>query len=176
MTNGIVRRRWSARRACAVGAALVAPAALWAPAAADAAPNPCHITGITTAVGKKVFPQLQSITGGQTEAPTTPPNFGSCDVAPKNLPTSLEVELWSAADFQTQSAQFDNGKREALPSLGKGAFYSPVKGNKNAANLLFKRGKYTVLIYPSRIGGPSSDYPTEKQYVTLAQAVSKHLG
>jgi hypothetical protein len=51
-----------------------------------------------------------------------------------------------------------------------------VKGNKNEANLLFQRGPYTVLIDPSRTGGPSSLYPTEKQYLTLARAVYKHLG
>ena len=56
------------------------------------------------------------------------------------------------------------------------SFYSPVKGDKNDATVLFKRGAYTVLIDPTRIGGTSADYPTEKQYVTLARSIYKHLG
>jgi hypothetical protein len=66
-------------------------------------------------------------------------------------------------------------RRGRLRNLGHGAFYSPVKGDKNDATLLFKRGAYTVLIDPTRIGGRSSNYPTEAQYVKLARAIYKHL-
>jgi hypothetical protein len=45
------------------------------------------------------------------------------------------------------------------------------EGDHNDATLLFKRGAYTVLIDPTRIGGTSADYPTEKPYLTLAQAI-----
>lgn len=51
-----------------------------------------------------------------------------------------------------------------------------MKGDKNDATVLFKRGAHTGLIDPTRIGGTSADYPTEKQYVTLARAIYKHLG
>jgi hypothetical protein len=170
-----VLRPLSMRRICGAGITAVAAGAIWLPATAGAAPNVCHIAGITPAVGKMVFPQFAGISGGQTPEATTPPNFGYCDVSAKNLPTALSVELWSASVFKQQATTFDNGKRERLPSLGKGAYYSPVAGNKNEANLIFVRGKYTVLIDPTHTGGASSLYPTKKQYVTLAHAIFKHL-
>lgn len=169
----------AARRSAAVGAVLVTLLALWSPAAATAAtPNVCHITGITRAVAKKVFPKLSSVSASQTEAPTTPPNFGVCDITPRTPNVaSLEVELWSASAFQQQTVALTNsGKTQRLHGLGHGAFYSPVKGDKNDASLLFERGAYTVLIDPTRIGGTSADYPTENQYLTLARAIYKHLG
>jgi hypothetical protein len=174
-----VRPGPSARQFCAVGAVLVAAAAIWWPPAVTAAtPNVCHITGITRTVAKKVFPKLSGVSASQTEAPTTPPNFGVCDITPDTPNVaSLEVELWSASAFQQQKVAFtNNGKAQPLRRLGHGAFYSPVKGDKNEANLLFTRGAYTVLIDPTRIGGTSADYPTEKQYLTLARAIYKHLG
>jgi hypothetical protein len=174
-----VRPGQSARRFCAVGAVLVALAVIWSPPAVTAAtPNVCHITGITRAVAKKVFPKLSGVSASQTEAPTTPPNFGVCDITPRTPNVaSLEVELWSASAFQQQTVAFtNNGRVQPLRRLGHGAFYSPVKGDKNDATVLFKRGAYTVLIDPTRIGGTSADYPTEKQYLTLAQAIYKHLG
>jgi hypothetical protein len=182
MSNGPIRRVLPgplARRCCAVGAALVTGAAVWSPPAVSAAtPNVCHITGITRAVAKKVFPKLATVSASQTEAATSPPNFGVCDITPhSSIVASLEVELWSASAFSQQTVAFTNtGKVQPLRHLGRGAFYSPVKGDKNDATLLFTRGAYTVLIDPTRIGGTSADYPTEKQYVTLAQAIYKHLG
>jgi hypothetical protein len=167
------------RQLCAVGTVLVALAAIWsAPAVTAATPNVCHITGITRSVAKKVFPKLQSVSAGQTQAATTPPNFGVCDVTPKSATISaLEVELWSASAFAQQTTTFTNdGTTTSLPALGHGAFYSSVKGNKNEADLLFKRGAYTVLIDPTHIGGTSAGYPTEKQYVRLALAIYKHMG
>jgi hypothetical protein len=160
------------------GAVLLMVGVIWAPPAVTAAtPNVCHITGITRGVAKSVFPKLASVSGSQTQAPTTPPNFGVCVLTPRVDIASLEVELWSASVFQQQTVAFTNtGKVQSLRRLGHGAFYSPVKGDKNDATVLFKRGAYTVLIYPNRIGGTSADYPTEKQYLTLAQAVYKHLG
>jgi hypothetical protein len=169
----------SAWRLCAVGAAVLALVAVWSPPSVSAAtPNVCHITGITRAVAKKVFPKLSGVSASQTEAPTTPPNFGVCDVTPRPpAVTSLEVELWSSSAFAQQTVAFTNtGKLQRLRGLGHGAFYSPVKGNKNEGNVLFERGAYTVLIDPTRIGGTSALYPTEKQYVTLARAIYKHLG
>jgi hypothetical protein len=69
--------------------------------------------------------------------------------------TSLEVELWSASAFAQQTVTFTNsGKLQRLRGLGRGAFYFPVKGSTNASSL----------------------YPTEKQYLTLARAIHKHLG
>lgn len=68
------------------------------------------------------------------------------------------------------------GRVQRLRGLGHGAFYSPVKDDKNDGSLLFERGAYTVVIDPTRIGGTSADYPTEKQYLTLARAIYKHLG
>jgi hypothetical protein len=173
-----VRVRPSAPRFCAAGAALVMLAAIWSPAVGTAAtPNVCHITGITRAVAKTVFSKLHSVSASQTQAPTNPPNFGVCDITPATNVASLEVELWSASAFAQQTVAFTNsGKVQQLRRLGHGAFYSPVKGDKNDATVLFKRGAYTVLIDPTRIGGTSSDYPTEKQYVTLARAIYKHLG
>ena len=152
---------------------------IWAPPAVTAAtPNVCHITGVTRAVAKKVFPKLAGVSASQTEAATTPPNFGVCDVTPRAPKVaSLEVELWRATVFQQQAVAFTNsGKVQPLRGLGKGAFYSPVKGDKNDACLLFKRGAYTVLIDPTAIGGTSADYPNQKQYITLARAIYKHLG
>jgi hypothetical protein len=98
-------------------------------------------------------------------------------VAANQQPLALEVELWSASAFAHQTVAFTNtGKPQPLRGLGHGAFYSPVKGNKNDGNVLFERGAYTVVIDPTRIGGPSADYPTEHQYVALARAIYKHLG
>jgi hypothetical protein len=174
-----VRPGLAARRFCATGAALGMLAAIVSPSAVTAAtPNVCHITGITRAVAKTVFPKLAGVSASQTEAATTPPNFGVCDIAPSGSKVApLEVELWSAAAFPQQTVAFtDNGKTQPLRRLGHGAFYSPVKGDKNDATLLFKRGAYTVLIDPTRIGGTSADYPTETQYITLARAIYKHLG
>jgi hypothetical protein len=174
-----VRPQPKARQLCAVGTALVALAVIWAPPTiAAATPNVCHITGITRAVAKTVFPKLQGVGASQTQAPTTPPNFGICDITPKSPNVaSLEVELWSASVFAQQTVTFTNdGTTGSLPALGHGAFYSPVKGDKNDGNLLFKRGAYTVLINPTRIGGTSADYPIEKQYVRLALAIYKHMG
>jgi hypothetical protein len=168
-----------ARRFGAVGAVLLAGLAMWSPTGAAArTPNVCHITGITRAVAKKVFPKLAGVSASQTEAATTPPNFGVCDVTPRSATVAaLEVELWSASAFPQQTVAFtNNGKVQRLRNLGHGAFYSPVKGNKNEATLLFKRGAYTVLIDPTRIGGRSSNYATEAQYVKLARAIYKHLG
>jgi hypothetical protein len=168
-----------ARRVCAVGAVLAGLAAIGStPAAAAATPNVCRITGITRAVAKQVFPKLQSVSASQTEAATTPPNFGVCDITPKTAGVaSLEVELWSATVFQQQTVTFTNsGKTQRLRRLGKGAFYSPVKGDKDDGSLIFKRGAYTILIYPSSIGGTSADYPNEAKYITLARAIYKHLG
>jgi hypothetical protein len=182
MSKALIRPvcpRPSASRFGVAGVALVMVAAIWSPSAATAAtPNVCHITGITRAVAKTVFPKLASVSASQTQAPTTPPNFGVCDVTPREANVaSLEVELWSASVFQQQTVAFtDSGKVQMLRRLGRGAFYSPVKGDKNDATLLFKRGAYTVLIDPTRIGGTSADYPAEKQYVRLAQAIYKHLG
>jgi hypothetical protein len=166
-----------ARRCCAVGGLLVTLAAIWSPPAVAAAPNVCHITGINRAVAKKVFPKLSGVSASQTEEPTTPPNFGVCDVTPRfSRVASLEVELWSASVFAQQTVAFTNsGKVQRLRGLGRGAFYSPVKGDKNDATLLFKRGAYSVLIDPTAIGGTSADYPTENQYVTLARAIYEHL-
>jgi hypothetical protein len=164
---------------CATGAALVMLAAIWSPAVGTAAtPNVCHITGITRAVAKTVFPKLHSVSASQTQAPTNPTNFGVCDIAPATAQVApLEVELWSASAFAQQTVAFTNsGKVHRLRRLGHGAFYSPVKGDKNDATVLFERGAYTVLIDPTRIGGTSADYPTGKQYVTLARAIYKHLG
>jgi hypothetical protein len=146
-------------------------------AVAAATPNVCHITGVTHAVAKKIFPKLAGVSASQTEAATNPPNFGVCDVSP-GLPgvAGLEVELWSASAFQQQTVAFTNtGKTQHLHGLGHGAFYSPVKGDKNEGNVLFKRGAYTVLIDPTAIGGTSANYPTEKQYLQLARAIHKHL-
>jgi hypothetical protein len=174
-----VRPGLSAPRFGAVGAVLFMVAVVWAPPAVTAAtPNVCHITGITRAVARTVFPQLAGVSASQSQAPTTPPNFGVCEITPRPANVaSLEVELWSASVFQRQTVALTNsGKVQPLRRLGHGAFYSPVKGDKNDATVLFKRGAYTVLIDPNRIGGTSADYPTEKQYLTLAQAVYKHLG
>jgi hypothetical protein len=101
-----------------------------------------------------------------------------CDITPGTPNTSaLEVELWSASAFAQQTVAFTNtGKPQRLRGLGHGAFYSPVKGDKNDGNVLFERGAYTVLIDPTQLGGPSADYPTEQQYLTLARAIYKHLG
>jgi hypothetical protein len=168
----------SARWFGATGAVLVMAAAIWSPSAVTAAtPNVCHITGITRAVADTIFPRFASVSASQTEAPTTPPNFGVCDITPRaGSVASLEVELWSASVFQQQTVAFTNtGKVQRLRRLGHGAFYSPVKGDKNDATLLFTRGAYTVLIDPTRIGGTSADYPAEKQYITLARAIYKHL-
>ena len=114
----------------------------------------------------------------QTEAATTPPNFGVCDITPNTQTvSSLEVELWSASAFAEQTVAFTNdGGKQPLRGLGHGAFYSPVEGDKNDGNVLFRRGAYTVLIDPTRTGGTSADYPTEKQYLTIARAIYKHLG
>jgi hypothetical protein len=171
--------RPSALRLSAAAAALVMMTAICSPSAVTAAtPNVCHITGITRAVAKTVFPKLARVSASQTEAPTSPPNFGVCDITPRaETIASLEVELWSASVFHQQTVAFtDSGKLQHLRGLGAGAFYSPVKGDKNDATLLFKRGAYTVLIDPTRIGGTSADYPAEKQYIRLAQAIYKHLG
>ncbi len=168
-----------ARRCGAIGSALLAVLALWSPAGAAArTPNVCHITGVTRTVAKKIFPKLFSVSASQTAAPTTPPNFGVCDLTPRSATVAaLEVELWSASAFQQQTVTFtNNGKTQRLRGLGHGAFYSPVRGDKNEATLLFKRGAYTVLIDPTRIGGRSSNYPTEAQYIKLARAIYKHLG
>jgi hypothetical protein len=169
----------SAWRFWAAGAAVLALVAVWStPSVSAATPNVCHITGITRTVAKKVFPRLSGVSASQTEEPTTPPNFGVCDVTPKPpAVTSLEVELWSSSAFAQQTVTFTNtGKLQRLRGLGHGAFYSPVKGDKNEGNVLFERGAYTVLVDPNRIGGTSSLYPTEKQYLTLARAIYKHLG
>jgi hypothetical protein len=176
---GSVGAGLTARRPGAVGAVLVAlSVAIWSPASVAAAtPNVCHITGVTHAVAKKIFPKLSGVSASQTEAPTTPPNFGVCDVAPGEPGVaSLEVELWTASAFQQQTVAFTNtGKLQRLRGLGHGAFYSSVKGDKNDGNVLFTRGAYTVLIDPTAIGGTSADYPTEKQYIKLARAIYKHL-
>jgi hypothetical protein len=59
----------SARQFCAVGAVLVALAAIWSPPAVTVAtPNVCHITGITRAVAKKVFPKLSGVSASQGSA------------------------------------------------------------------------------------------------------------
>jgi hypothetical protein len=172
----------TARRLGATGPtllAVLAVLAVFSPAGAAArTPNVCRITGITRTVAKKIFPKLAGVSASQTEAPTTPPNFGVCDVTPRSATVAaLEVELWSASAFPQQTVAFTNsGKVQRLRNLGHGAFYSPVKGDKNDATLLFKRGAYTVLIDPTRIGGRSSNYPTETQYVKLARAIYKHLG
>jgi hypothetical protein len=174
-----VRPGPSAPSFCAAGAVLVMLATIWSPAVGTAAtPNVCRITGITRAVARTVFSKLQSVSASQTQAPTNPPNFGVCDITPATPNVaSLEVELWSASAFTQQTVAFTNsGKVQRLRRLGRGAFYSPVKGDKNDATVLFKRGAYTVLIDPTRIGGTSADYPSEKQYVTLARAIYKHLG
>jgi hypothetical protein len=164
---------------CAFAATLVLAGAVAAPAArAAATPNVCHITGITHALAKSVFPKLSGVSASQTEAATTPPNFGVCDVAPNTPPVaSLEVELWSSSAFAQQTVAFTNdGKLQHLRGLGHGAIYSPVNGDRDDGNVLFTRGKYTVLIDPTAIGGSSADYPTEKQYLKLARAIYKHLG
>jgi hypothetical protein len=182
MTKGMIGffgARMTARRFGVAGAALVAVLAIWSPAGAAArTPNVCRITGITRTVAKKVFPKLAGVSASQTEAPTTPPNFGVCDVTPRSATVAaLEVELWSASAFPQQTVAFtNNGKVQRLRNLGHGAFYSPIKGDKNDATLLFRRGAYTVLSDPTRIGGRSSNYPTEAQYVKLARAIYKHLG
>jgi hypothetical protein len=178
MRDGVVRSGPSARGLGAVGVVLVALAAGWSAPAAAATPNVCHITGITRSVAKKVFPKLSGVAASQTEAPTTPPNFGVCDITPDTPNASaLEVELWSASAFAQQTVAFTNtGRPQRLRGLGHGAFYSPVKGDKNDANVLFERGAYTVLIDPTQLGGPSADYPIEQQYLTLARAIYKHLG
>jgi hypothetical protein len=178
MTDGVHRRALSVRGLWAAVAASVVVVAMGSSAAVAAGtPNVCHIAGVTRTVAKKVFPSLGGVSASQTEAATTPPNFGICDITPKtSAVASLEVELWSAGAFQQQTATFNNGKLERLAGLGHGAFYSPVKGNKNDANLLFERGAYTVLIDPTRIGGTSAGYPTENQYLSLARAIYKHLG
>jgi hypothetical protein len=169
-------RRFGAGSAV-LAALLVAPAApAGATTARSSAVNVCHATGISRAVAKKIFPKLQSVSAGQTEATTTPPNFGVCEIVARNIISSLGVELWSASAFKQQTVTFTNdGKLQRLSGLGHGAFYSPVRGDKNDGNVLFERGAYTVLIYPNMIGGTSRDYPTEKQYVALARAIYKHL-
>jgi hypothetical protein len=83
-------------------------------------------------------------------------------------------KLDSVSASQTQAPT--TPPTSASATFGHGAFYSPVKGDKNDATLLFKRGAYTVLIDPTRIGGTSADYPTENQYLTLARAIYTHLG
>jgi hypothetical protein len=178
MSNGMIGSSRTKLSVCAIGTLLVTLLALSAPGGASAGtPNVCHITGVTRAVAKKVFPKLSGVSASQTEAATTPPNFGVCDVTPDIAgAASLEVELWSASGFAEQTTTFTNdGKTEPLQGLGKGAFYSAVAGDKNDGNLLFERGAYTVLIDPTAIGGASSQYPTEKQYVTLARAIFAHL-
>jgi hypothetical protein len=176
-TIGSIGAGTTARRSGAVGAVLVALLAIWSPAVVSAAtPNVCHITGVNRSVAKKVFPKLSGVSASQTQAQTSPPNLGVCDITPRTNVASLEVELWSASVFQQQIVTFtNNGKTQRLHGLGHGAFYSPVKGDKNDASLLFKRGAYTILIDPTRIGGTSADYPTENQYLKLARAIYKHL-
>jgi len=166
------------QRLLTLGAVAVALGALSGPAfGAAAGLNVCHVTGITRSVAKKVFPRLGGVGASQTEAETTPPNFGVCAITPKSNVASLEVELWSASVFAQQSLAFtNNGRTQKLTGLGPGAFHSPVKGDDNDGNLLFQRGPYTVLIDNSRIGGTSAGYPAEKQYLTLARAIYKHLG
>jgi hypothetical protein len=169
--------RLSPPRLLAVAVVVVTALAILSPAQVIAGtPNVCHITGITKAVAKKVFPKLSGISHGQTEAATTPPNFGVCDLVPKTSVAPLEVELWSSSVFAEQVTTFTNsGKLQHLRGLGAGAIYSSVKGDKNDGNIVFKRGAYTVLIDPTRIGGTAADYPSENQYVTLARAIYKHL-
>jgi hypothetical protein len=174
------RRLVSLRQFCGAGVATTATLALCLPATAAAAPNVCRITGMTHAVGKQVFPELSGIGASQTEEQTTPPNLGICSIAAKNIESGLNVELWPAADFETQAPKFDyhaskEGKTVRLHSLGKGAYYSWVTGNINEANVLFGRGKYTVVITPTRIGGTPNLYPTKKQYLLLAHAIYEHL-
>jgi hypothetical protein len=103
--SGSLRRRWLVS-----AIALVVPAAFGLPAAgAAASPNVCHITGVTRAVAKSVFPKLSGVSASQTQAATTPPNLGVRDVTPNTPPvTSLKVELWSSSVFAQQTVAFTN--------------------------------------------------------------------
>jgi hypothetical protein len=160
----------------AIAAASVGLAGLPSAAAAKV-PNVCHITGITKAKAKKVMPGLGSIANVATET-TTPPNIGAfCELIPKSIDkAALEVELWDASYFQQQVTAFTSGfKTQSLRHLGKGAVYGWPSGQKHNGNLLFKRGKYTVLIDTNSAGGPASAFPPMSVWLALAHDVYKHL-
>jgi hypothetical protein len=170
------------RHSMALAAALATVVAGFSAAAATASvPNICHITGITKTVGRKVFPKLSSVSNLATQ-PTTPPNLGAyCELTPKyragTYESSVDVELWSASVFSEQVTTFDQGgKNLKLHNLGHGAVYEEAKKDSgNGPNLLFERGAYTVLIDPASISIPARDFPSERQFLTLAHAIYKHL-
>jgi hypothetical protein len=156
--------------ACALGVA--------SSAAASSVPNVCRITGITKAVARSVFPKFQGPSNVPNAAQTTPPNLGAtCDIAPNVAGASaLEVELWSATVFSQQVLAFKgSGHVQHLHHLGAGAVWEPDKLLHDEANVVFRRGKYTVLIGPGSIGGSEAEYPTEAQYIKLADAIFHHL-
>lgn len=137
----------------------------------------CHITGITKSLAKKVQPDFRELSNAAT-ATTTPPNIGAfCELIPSTAyKAALEVELWGATYFQQQLAAFTAGlHKQSLRNLGKGAVYAYQTGASRNGSLLFEHGKYTVLIDTNAASGPSSAFPTMKQWLTLAHAVYKHL-
>ncbi len=149
-------------------------------ATAEAAPNICTITGVNKQVAAAVLGKGSTFGNAATVAPTSPPNLGAyCSIGPGTAGTtsSLEVELYAADAFPTLASNYERGSaRRALRGLGSGAVYL-LSSDHNIDIVLFKTAKYTVLIDNSAFGGGSpSSYPTEKEYLALAQAIHAHLG
>jgi len=158
---------------------LVAAAFCASSATAAAVPNICTITGVNKQVAAAVLGKGSLFGNAATEAPTSPPNLGAyCSIATGTGSTSsLEVELYAANALPTLASYYERGSaRKTLRGLGFGAVYL-LSGDHNIDVALFKTKKYTVLIDNSAFGGASpSSYPTEKEYLALAQAIYAHLG
>jgi hypothetical protein len=149
-------------------------------ATATAVPNICTITGVNKQVAAAVLGKGSVFGNSATMAPTSPPNLGAyCSIGPGtgSTPSSLEVELYAAQAFPTLAGSYERGStRKTLRGLGSGAVYL-LSGDHNIDVVLFKTGKYTVLIDNSAFGGGSpSSYPTEREYLALAQAIHARLG
>jgi hypothetical protein len=135
--------------------------------------NICKLAGITKAVGHKVFGR-----GTRVEyLPQYSPPL--CEVIPKNseYTGSLEVFLSPKSDYSSDRTGItEKGEHvQKVHKLGANGIYV-VTRDHSVDDVLFTAGAYTVLIDNNEAGGQSkSVYPTEKQYLTLGEAIRAHL-
>ena len=149
-------------------------------ATAAAAPNICTITGVNKQVAAAVLGKGSTFGNAATVAPTSRPTSAPTVRSGPEPPAPLPTSRWSSTrrtHFPTLVSNYERGSaRRALRGLGSGAVYL-LSSDHNIDIVLFKTTKYTVLIDNTAFrGGSPSSYPTETEYLALAQAIHPHLG
>lgn len=145
-------------------------------AATASTSNVCKLAGITKTVARKVFGPGAVASYLTHYTPTL------CEVIPKDYEYkgSIEVYLYPKSAYATQlngiyPPHVKGEHLHKLHGLGSGAVYV-VSHDYSIDDVLFTAGSYTVQLQNNEAGGQhKSVYPTEKEYVVLAQAIRSHL-